>query len=120
MTDSTLHSGSPFDPPQIYETAIADNSHETSKIPPWGIGDLPKPKPLGLQNLHFFGVSVDVVSDEQEPLRLLSRDAVPNRSRLILLATGAEGDPGDGLFGGKRSCREKATRNKQSGEPGSR
>ncbi len=51
MTDSTLHSGSPFDPPQIHETAIGDNSHETSKIPPWGIGDLPKPKPLGLQNL---------------------------------------------------------------------
>ena len=51
MTGRASQSGSPFVPPEARDSRPASVPRENAKIPPWGSGDLPVPRPLGLSNL---------------------------------------------------------------------
>lgn len=51
MTGRASPSGSSFVPPEARDSSPASVLRANAEIPPWGSGDLPKPRPLGLSNL---------------------------------------------------------------------
>jgi hypothetical protein len=62
-------------------------------------------------------IAIDVVPGEQEQLGLVSQHGIPDRLRLLLVGTGAEGDPcerGGHILSSKRFGQQQSEQHREN------